>query len=141
MNKLFIFNYINFFSRPRKKRVIKKKPNTKYLKYKEQTRKLIAERLVFWNQFYGFTYNKVFIKNQKTRWGSCSKKGNLNFSYRIIFLPQELVDYIVVHELCHLGEFNHSSKFWVLVTKTIPNYKKLKNELKNKGALYTNIKN
>ena len=132
MNKSNIYNYFNLFLRPTKKRGRKiKKPNTRYLKYKEETRAIVHERLVFWNHFYNFTYKKVFIKNQKTRWGSCSRKGNLNFSYKLVFLPIYLVDYIIVHELCHLGEFNHSANFWALVAKTIPNHRHLKNELKH----------
>lgn len=141
MNQNSIYNYFNIFSRPRKKRVEKKKkPNTRYLKHKEGARALVHERLAYWNQFYNFTYKKVFIKNQKTRWGSCSKSGNLNFSYKLVFLPVHLVDYVIVHELCHLGEFNHSANFWALVSKTTPNHKHLKNELKHKGAIYVSPK-
>ncbi|MFO7806810.1 MAG: M48 family metallopeptidase [Candidatus Moraniibacteriota bacterium] len=94
-----------------------------YLRNKEDARRLAMERLEYYNQFYGFSYERVAIRDQKTRWGSCSTKNNLNFNYRIIFLPDELVDYLVVHELCHLREMNHSGKFWELVGRTIPNYK------------------
>lgn len=72
------------------------------------------------NKLYNFKYKEIFIKRQKTRWGSCSKKRNLNFNYKIIFLPEDLAEYIVAHELCHLQEFNHSKKFWNLVAKAIP---------------------
>lgn len=75
-------------------------------------------------------YNSINIKDHKTKWGSCSKKGNLNFNYRIIFLKKKLAEYIVVHELCHLAEMNHSQKFWKLIEKALPNYKKLQEELK-----------
>lgn len=87
-------------------------------------------RLAYFNQFYNFSYNKVFIKNQKTRWGSCSSKGNLNFSYRIIFLSPEAQDYLIVHELCHLKEFNHSQKFWDLVAKQVPNWQEIHQKLR-----------
>jgi predicted metal-dependent hydrolase len=141
MNKKTVNYYIRYFLRPRRRsKKIVKRPSVKYLKYKEQTRLLVSERLIYWNNFYNFTYKKVFIKNQKTRWGSCSKQGNLNFSYKLVFLPKRLVDYIIVHELCHLGEFNHSVNFWKLVEKTIPNYIELKHELKVMGSRYTSVK-
>lgn len=92
-----------------------------YLKNKSEALELVKIKVEYFNQFYNFNYNKVFIKNQKTRWGSCSAKKNLNFNYKIIFLPKELQDYLIVHELCHLKEFNHSKKFWDLVRLKIPN--------------------
>lgn len=101
----------------------RRKPSRQYLAHKEEARKLVKERLEYWNQFYNFKYNKVFIKNTKSRWGSCSKKGNLNFNYRIALIEPVLADYIIVHELCHIGEFNHSPKFWSLVERTIPDWK------------------
>jgi predicted metal-dependent hydrolase len=91
------------------------------------------ERLAYFNEKYGYKWNTVTIRKQKTRWGSCSRKGNLNFNYKIALLPKRLADYIVVHELCHLGEFNHSDKFWTLVARTIPDYKERRKELKTKG--------
>ncbi len=136
MNKINIYNYFKIF----KKRKTLRKPSVEYLKHKEQARRLITSRLTSLNAFYNYKYNRIFIKNQKTRWGSCSKKGNLNFSYKIIFLPTQLINYIVVHELCHLGEFNHSGEFWNLVGQTIPDYKKIKIDLKTNGAKYAKEK-
>lgn len=100
-----------------------------YQKHKEEARKYIEARLAFCNQHYRFSYNRVSIRNQKSRWGSCSKKKNLNFNYRLLFLPPELCDYVVVHELCHLKEMNHGPRFWALVAKTFPNYRVLRREL------------
>lgn len=91
--------------------------------------KLAKERLKYFNDIYQLPYKKVSIRNQKTRWGSCSKKGDLSFSYKIALLRPELTDYIIVHELSHIGEFNHSRKFWQLVGKTIPYYINLRREL------------
>ena len=101
-------------------------------KYRSEVLLLIQERLTYYNQSYNFNYYRVSIRNQKSRWGSCSKKGNLNFNYKIFFLPAEIRDYIIVHELCHLQEFNHSKNFWNLVEKTIPNYRQIRKSLKLK---------
>lgn len=102
-----------------------------YSKLKEYARDFITKKLDKLNEAYGFGYKKIIIRNQKTRWGSCSSKGNLNFNYKIIFLPEECADYIIVHELCHLKEFNHSQRFWSLVSRTIPEYKEIKKQIKN----------
>ena len=106
---------------------------THYKKHKEQARALVNNRLEYFNQFYGFEYNRISIRNQKTRWGSCSRKKNLNFNYKIIFLTQEQADYIIVHELCHLKEMNHSKSFWLLVLKEILDYKEIRKMLKKQA--------
>lgn len=93
-----------------------------YISHKERARALVHERLTHWNQFYNLSYNRVAIRNQGTRWGSCSSKQNLNFNYRLIFIAPELVDYVVVHELCHLAHFNHGKEFWNLVGEAVPDY-------------------
>jgi predicted metal-dependent hydrolase len=100
-----------------------------YLAYKEAARTLVRRRLDELN-VHGFVYNRVAIKNMTSRWGSCSSKKNLNFSYRIVFLPSYLQDYIIVHELCHLKVFNHSSAFWDLVAEMVPDYKACRGELR-----------
>jgi len=117
---------------------IKKQPSiftikhtkTEIDKYKKQTRKLVIERLEYFNKFYKLKYNRIAIRNQKSRWGSCSAKKNLNFNYRLCLLKPELSDCVIVHELCHLQEMNHSSRFWFLVAKTIPDYKIRERKLK-----------
>jgi predicted metal-dependent hydrolase len=106
-----------------------KRSQTHYLTYKEATRVLVHRRLSELN-VHGFAYHRVAIKNMTSRWGSCSSKKNLNFNYRILFLPAHLQDYIIVHELCHLKVFNHSPTFWNLVAETAPNYKACRSELK-----------
>lgn len=108
----------------------KSQQRLEYLDLKEKALKIAVDKVNYWNSFYNFKFNKISIKNQQTRWGSCSKKGNLNFSYKIALIPDNLADYLVVHEISHLGEFNHSIKFWNLVSRTIPNYKELRRELK-----------
>lgn len=100
--------------------------------YSENRNKALAltiARVKYYQERYKFTYNQINIKNQKTRWGSCSKKGNLNFNYKIIFLPAEITDYVIVHEICHLLEFNHSRKFWRLIEKMYPDYTDAKKSL------------
>ena len=81
------------------------------------------ERLQLYAPQMGVSYNRVTIRNQKGRWGSCSSKGNLNFNYRLRYLPQELMDYVVVHELAHRLEMNHSARFWNIVGKYDPKYR------------------
>lgn len=103
----------------------KRKPNKHYATHKETARKILHERLTHFAPLCGVTFNRVAIRNQKRRWGSCTSRGNLNFSYRLVFLPKELCDYVVVHELCHLKELNHGPAFWIEVEKVVPNYQSL----------------
>ena len=114
-----------------------RKNRKEFLLNKESARTLARNRLEYFNAFYGFKFNRISIRNSRTRWGSCSKKGNLNFNYKIALLPEKYTDYIIVHELCHLGEFNHSPKFWALVASTVPDHKNLRKDLrKNQQALF-----
>ena len=102
-----------------------------YLQNKEIARDIILESLKYFCDFYGVKYCKLAIRNQKTKWGSCSKSGNLNFNYIVAFLPKEQRDYIIAHEVCHLTEFNHKKRFWDVVGKTVPNYKSIRKEIKS----------
>ncbi len=102
-----------------------------YLLNREKARQLIIGRLEYFNDFYQFKYKQVAIRDQKTRWGSCSRQGSLNFNWRLLYLSPLVRDYIIVHELCHLKEFNHSVRFWKLVAETTPNFRVLRRELKN----------
>lgn len=128
----WLFSKISFFKQFEGK-AIARYSHEDYLKHKNRAYELAMDRVKHFNKSYNFTFNQINIKNQKTRWGSCSQKGNLNFNYKIALLPERLADYIIVHELCHLKEFNHSKKFWALVSKTIPNYSDIKEELKRDG--------
>ncbi|MFH1564957.1 MAG: SprT family zinc-dependent metalloprotease [bacterium] len=107
-----------------------------FLKSRGDAYKFVKTRIEFWNATRDFKFSKINIRNQKTRWGSCSKNGNLSFNYKILTLPPRAADYIIVHELCHLKEFNHSSRFWALVGKFISDYKEIKRELRGKGLNY-----
>lgn len=101
-----------------------------YKKHKESARVLVHDLLYEVNRQYGFSWGRVAIRMNTSRWGSCSSKGNLNFDYRILFLPPYLQKYLVVHELCHLVEMNHSPRFWALVEQAVPAYAEYRTELR-----------
>lgn len=103
-----------------------------YLAYKDRALALAKERIAFLRNIYGVKVNRVTVRNQSSRWGSCSKKGNLNFNYRIVFLPPSQLDYVIAHELAHLREFNHSPKFWQLVSRVSSSYRRIRKELRKK---------
>lgn len=104
-----------------------------YKENKERTRVLVHSRVKYFSQFYpkfSGEIKSINIRNQKTRWGSCSKDKNISFNYKIIFLSPELQDYIIVHELCHIQEMNHGKRFWDLVSLQIPDHKRKRLEIK-----------
>ena len=103
--------------------------------YKKKAEEVIHDRLQFYNEHYKLKYNRVTFRNQKTRWGSCSSAKNLNFNWRLIMAPIEIIDYVVVHELCHLKHMNHSAAFWGLVAERMPQYKELRKWLKDNHYL------
>ena len=82
----------------------------------------------------GVSFSRITIRNQRTRWGSCSSKGNLNFNCLLMLTPPEIRDYVVVHELCHLKEMNHSPAFWAQVERILPDYRERRKWLKEHGA-------
>ena len=94
----------------------------------------IPKRVSYFAKQIGVTYGKITIRNQKTRWGSCSSKGNLNFNCLLMLTPPEVIDYVVVHELCHRKEMNHSGAFWAEVEKVLPDYKEQVKWLKENGG-------
>jgi len=98
---------------------------------KEQAKVYIPGRVNILAQKFGFNYNSVKIKNQITRWGSCSSKKNLSFNYRLMSFNKKVIDYVIIHELCHLREMNHSRNFWQLVEELMPDYKTHKKLVKN----------
>ena len=100
----------------------------------EEALKVIPERVEYFARVIGVTYGKITIRNQKTRWGSCSSKGNLNFNCLLMLAPPEVLDYVVVHELCHRKQMNHSKAFWSEVEKVLPDYKEARKWLKEEGS-------
>lgn len=100
----------------------------------EEALKVIPARVEYFARVIGVTYGKITIRNQKTRWGSCSSKGNLNFNCLLMLAPSEVLDYVVVHELCHRKQMNHSKAFWSEVEKVLPDYKEARKWLKEEGS-------
>lgn len=96
---------------------------------KEYAHIFVSRKITTFNEHYRLPVRKVVVKNQKSQWGSCTEKGILNFSYKLVLLPAKLAEYVIVHELCHLKEFNHSNQFWSLVGETIKKPKELDKEL------------
>ena len=94
----------------------------------------IPERVKYYAPIVGVNYTRITIRNQMTRWGSCSSKGGLNFNCLLMLTPPEVIDYVVVHELCHRKEMNHSKAFWAEVEKVLPDYKSAKRWLKENGG-------
>lgn len=101
-----------------------------YMALKKKALHIAEERLQHFNVHYGLTWTRVSIRNQRTRWGSCSRAGALSFNYRIALLSSELADYLVVHELCHRKYMSHGPRFWALVGETVPNWRKLRGVLR-----------
>ena len=116
----------------------KKAPTTKLTQQQLQelagkAKGYIPERVAFYAPLVGVTYGGITIRNQKTRWGSCSGKGNLNFNCMLMLAPASVIDYVVIHELCHRKEMNHSHRFWALVQQHCPGYLQARQWLKANG--------
>ena len=103
--------------------------------YREKARKILTGKVQFWAERMGITYGRIAIRQQATRWGSCSSKGNLNFNWVLVLVPETLQDYVVVHELAHRREMNHSPRFWKIVGQYIPDYAERKRQLKEYVSL------
>lgn len=98
-----------------------------------KAKEIIPRRAACFAARMGVSYGRITIREQKTRWGSCSQKGNLNFNWKLVLMPPEILDYVVVHELAHRKEMNHSPRFWAVVEKELPDYRKRREELKIRG--------
>ena len=97
---------------------------------------VIPEKVKKYAPIVGVTYGRITIRNQRSRWGSCSSKGNLNFNCLLMLFPEEVINYVVVHELCHRKHMNHSAAFYAEVERVFPEYRKCQKWLKENGGLY-----
>ncbi|MCI6432428.1 MAG: M48 family metallopeptidase [Oliverpabstia sp.] len=96
----------------------------------ERAKQILPARIQYYAKIMGVTYGRITLREQKTRWGSCSSKGNLNFNWKLALMPDEILDYVVVHELAHRMEMNHSDKFWKIVENVLPDYRERRKWLK-----------
>ena len=113
---------------------VKRLTNAEIQELADKALLIIPERVKYFAKLIGVDYGRITIRNQRTRWGSCSSKGNLNFNCLLMLTPPDVLDYVVVHELCHRKEMNHSKAFWNEVEKVLPNYKELVRWLKEEGS-------
>lgn len=115
-------------------------PDAERRRYMELARDIFTRKTAYYASVMNVTYGRISIREQKTRWGSCSSKGNLNFNWRLIFAPEEVQDYIVVHELAHRREMNHSPRFYRIVESVLPDYKREQIWLREHGgSLWTAV--
>lgn len=126
------FNGINFYiSR-------KNKDNSKELLHKfyiDQANKIIKKRIIFYTKKYNFRINKIKISNANTRWGSCGAQNNININWKLIMADKKIIDYVIIHELAHTIEHNHSKNFWGIIENIMPDYKERKDWLRKNGNL------
>ena len=134
MTRLFFNPLTGLFFRIKARPVRRKAPvNPEVERLRALAKEELPPRLARLAAIHGFRYNKVFIKNNASNWGSCSSLGNINLNLRLVKLPQELQDYVMLHELCHLKEMNHSKRFWREVEKILPDYKESVKWFKDNG--------
>lgn len=101
--------------------------------YREEARRYFTQRTRYWAERMGVTFGRITIREQKTRWGSCSRQGNLNFNWRLILAPPPVIDYVIVHELAHRLHLNHSPAFWATVGRHLPDFARHRRWLKENG--------
>lgn len=130
-----------WFLTEEKRRAMEQRPGPDYAgnpeleaAYRKKARQQLEARTAYFANLMEVTYNRIAIRAAKTRWGSCSAQGNLNFHWKLILMPSEVLDYVVVHELAHRREMNHSPRFWAEVEGVLPDYRKRRKWLKEFGG-------
>ncbi|MEE1312341.1 MAG: SprT family zinc-dependent metalloprotease [Lachnospiraceae bacterium] len=139
--KKFVWQQENWIQKHQKKVEVRKKEVGQLVKLneeekqklKEQAKKVFKEKAAYYARIIGVNYGRITIREQKTRWGSCSQKGNLNFNFRLLLAPEKVLDYVVVHELCHRKQMNHSKIFWSEVARVFPEYETCREWLRENG--------
>lgn len=116
------------------KRIVRSEEEIRRLK--QQARRVLTEKTDYYKSLLGVDYQRIRIGSQRTRWGSCSSKGTLSYNWHLVLMPEQIMDYVVVHELCHLLEMNHSERFWEKVGELLPDYDNRRRWLKENGNRY-----
>ncbi len=129
----WIKKHLSKMSETEKKEVADPLTDKEIMELADRAMTVIPERCAYYAGKLGVTYGRITIRNQATRWGSCTSKGNLNFNCLLMLTPPEVIDSVVVHELCHRQEMNHSKRFYELVLSVMPDYKKWDKWLKTNG--------
>lgn len=131
-----------WFLTEKKRRIREQRPLPDYVQhpeleaeYRKKARKQLEARAAYFADQMGVTYNRISVRAAKTRWGSCSAAGSLNFHWKLILMPSDVLDYVVVHELAHRKEMNHSPRFWAEVERILPDYRERRGWLREYGAL------
>ena len=118
---------------------VKKLTADEIRKLADKALEIIPERVKYFAPLVGVTYGRITIRNQRSKWGSCSSKGNLNFNCLLMLAPPEVIDSVVVHELCHRKEMNHSDRFYAEVLRVFPDYYKWDKWLKDNGSILMSL--
>ena len=118
---------------------VKKLTADEIRKLADKALEIIPERVKYFAPLVGVTYGRITIRNQRSKWGSCSSKGNLNFNCLLMVAPPEVIDSVIVHELCHRKEMNHSDRFYAEVLRVFPDYYKWDKWLKDNGSILMSL--
>lgn len=132
--KLWIYKKVKQINEDNKNKVFRSEEDIKELK--KQARTILTKRTDYYKEILKVDYEKIRIGNQKTIWGSCSGRRTISYNWHLILMPEQIIDYVVVHELCHLIEMNHSPAFWEKVSEVLPDYQSRREWLKENGNSY-----
>lgn len=132
--RFWIYKQVQRMENNRRNQVVYTKEQEKELR--QQARKRLTERTDYYKTILGVDYKRIRIADQKTRWGSCSSTGTISYNWHLVLLPDAILDYVVVHELCHLRQMNHSKDFWKMVEGILPDYQSRRKWLKENGDQY-----